>query len=123
MGTIICGVDGSPGAADAVRAASGLSDGLGLRLILAHVASRKASRNGAERLLERVIKLHGLQGKAEQRAEVGTRADLLVRIAAEERADMIVVGASRRRGRLTCALADEISGATSCPVVVVPPAR
>jgi nucleotide-binding universal stress UspA family protein len=120
LGTIICGVDASPGANEAVRAACELSEGLGLRLVLAHVATGPLS--GAEQFLDRVVQLHGLQGRAERRAEVGTRSDLLLRIAAEEGADMIVVGASRRRGRLRCALADEISGAATCPVVVVPPA-
>ncbi len=133
LGTIVCAVDASAGGAEAVRRATELSEGLGLRLVLAHVASGHRLEDGcagvsgrlaqesAERLLERVVQRHGLQDRAERRAEVGTPADLILRIAAEEGADMIVVGASRRRGRFKSALAGELAGAASCPVVVVPP--
>ena len=133
MGTIVCAVDASAGAAEAVRRAIELSEGLRLRLVLAHVASGhrlvegyagvngRLAREGAERLLERVVQRHGLQDKAERRAEVGTPADLILRVAAEEGADMIVVGASRRRSGFKSALAGELAGAASCPVVVVPP--
>jgi nucleotide-binding universal stress UspA family protein len=134
LGTIVCAVDSSAGAAEAVRAASRLSQDLGLRLVLAHVASGhrledgpagvsgRLAQEGAERLLAQVVRVHGLNGKAERRAEVGTPVDLILRVAAEEAADMIVVGASRRRGKLKSALAGELAGAASCPVVVVPPA-
>lgn len=136
MGTILCGVDESSGAAEAVRVAAGLSEGLGLRLVLAHVAGgyRLAdgaegltsiqARQGATRLVERITREQGLNGKAEQRSEVGDPAEVLGRIAAEERADLIVVG-SRRQGwwprKLRSGLVGGLSATSPCPVVVVPP--
>lgn len=136
MGTILCGVDESPGAVEAVRVAARLSERLGLRLVLAHVAGgyRLAdgaegltsiqARQGATRLVERVTRELRLDQKAEQRSEVGDPAEELGRIAAEERADLIVVG-SRRQGwwrrKLLSGLARDLCATSPCPVVVVPP--
>jgi nucleotide-binding universal stress UspA family protein len=55
---------------------------------------------------------------------VGERADALARVAAEEGADLIVIG-SRPAGlgnrKLRCTLARELEAATPIPVVVAPP--
>src|SRR5262249_18107150 len=125
MATILCAVDDSPGAGEAVRAASKLSGELGLRLVLAHVAAGYRlpdgvggvtgvqARQGAERLLERVAVEQGLDGTAERRAEVGDRSSEVARIASEEAASLIVVGArtqGRRRHRLVSSLAAELNG-------------
>jgi nucleotide-binding universal stress UspA family protein len=55
---------------------------------------------------------------------VGNRADALARVAAEEGADLIVIG-SRATGlgnrKLRCTLARDLEAATAVPVVVAPP--
>jgi nucleotide-binding universal stress UspA family protein len=84
------------------------------------------ARQGAERLLERVAAQQGLDGTAERRVEVGDRSSEVARIAAEEAATLIVVGArtqGRRRRRLLSGLAAELAGTAPCPVLVAPPAR
>jgi nucleotide-binding universal stress UspA family protein len=133
IATIVCGVDESPGAVDALRVADALSGDLDVRLVLAHVAAGWAggaddgltsgqARQGGSLLLERTAREHSIE--AERRVEVGETAEELARIAAEEGATVIVVG-SRRHGRwrpkLRSRLADELAATAPCPVVVVPP--
>jgi len=133
--TILCAVDESAGAAEAVAVAAGLSRGLGLRLVLAHVVDDNGvgdggGTGGAEGqqagrwLLERVAREHGLEGVADRRAEVGDRVSELSRIAGEEAAVAIFVGSRSRYGRrssLTSRLSAELRSTAPCPVVVVPP--
>src|SRR5947207_2103161 len=82
MQTIVCAVDESPGAAEAVAVAAGLSKDLRLRLVLAHVVDGYRHTNGVgmggvqaqeegRRLLERVALEHSLVSAADRRAEVG----------------------------------------------------
>jgi nucleotide-binding universal stress UspA family protein len=135
-GTIVCGVDGSAAAGAAARAAAELSARLGLRLVLVEVADPTAPpgdeagggagpfpHERARILLERLAAEHALGGRAERRHEVGDPAERLARVAAEERADLIVIGRRRagrfRRGAGPC-LAAELAAASPCPVVVVP---
>jgi nucleotide-binding universal stress UspA family protein len=139
LATIVCGIDDSPGAVEALRIARTLSADLKLRLVLAHIApgwnvaagwtqganeslSTNQARQGGDRLLERAAREYDLQ--AERRVEVGEPADALARIAAEEAATLIVVG-SRRQGRLRpgirSGLAGELVASAPCPVVIVPP--
>jgi nucleotide-binding universal stress UspA family protein len=135
MQTIVCAVDESPGADEAIEVAAGLSERLRLRLVLAHVVDGYRRTNGADtsseqarqagqRLLERIARKHKLERAADRRAEVGDRASELSRIAGEEVAVVIVVGSSRRyrrgRGRLS-RLSAELTSTAPCPVVVVPP--
>jgi nucleotide-binding universal stress UspA family protein len=133
VGTIVCGIDDSPGAAEAVRVAAGLSDRLRMRLVLAHVASgwsdgvgeslsTSQARAGGSRLLDRF--LHEQRVRAERRLEVGDPVELLGRIAAEEAANMIVIGSRRDgwRGRkLRSGIAGDLVASAPCPVLVVPP--
>jgi nucleotide-binding universal stress UspA family protein len=134
MQTIVCAVDESPGAAEAIGVAAALSSGLGLRLVLAHVVDGYRRANGAgtggaqadregQRLLERVARKHNLEPGADRRVEVGDCASELSRIAGEEVAVMIVVGSRGRyrrgRGRLS-RLSAELRSTAPCPVVVVP---
>jgi nucleotide-binding universal stress UspA family protein len=133
--TILCAVDESSGAAEAVAVASGLSNDLGLRLVLAHVVDGYGRTNGAgmddvqaqqggQRLLARITCTYGLDGSADCRAEVGDRASELSRIAGEEAAALIVIGShrrSRRRRNLMSRLSAELRSTAPCPVVVVPP--
>jgi nucleotide-binding universal stress UspA family protein len=135
MQTILCAVDESPGAAEAIAVAAGLSKGLGLRLVLAHVVDGYRRTNGVDTdrlqahragqlLLERVACEHGLQRGADRRAEVGDRASELSRIAGEEAAVVIVVGSRvryRRRPSRMSRLSAELSSTAPCPVLVVPP--
>ena len=133
--TILCAVDESSGAAEAVVVASGLSNDLGLRLVLAHVVDGYRRTNGAgmddaqaqqggQRLLARIARTYDLDGSADCRAEVGDRASELSRIASEEAAALIVIGSHRRSRRwrsLMGLLSAELRSTAPCPVVVIPP--
>ena len=130
MKTILCAVDESPGAAEAVAVAAGLSKHLGLRLVLAHVVDgyRRTdgvhAQQGGQRLLERVARTHSLENAADRRAEIGDRASELSRIAGEEAAVLIVVGSRsqyRRRRSLLSGLSAELRSTAPCPVLIVPP--
>jgi nucleotide-binding universal stress UspA family protein len=76
-GTIVCGVTDSEEGRGALDVAAELSQRLGLRLVLVHVAD-------------------GVARSAEQRSAVGDLAALLGQTAAEEAADLIVVGSRAR---------------------------
>jgi nucleotide-binding universal stress UspA family protein len=139
-GTIVCGVDDTEEGRRALELAAELSERLGLRLVLAHVVegissldvdvdvdesvTMKDSRDGAACLVARLAAEHGLADRAEQRSGVGDAATLLGQIAAEEAADVILVGA-RSRGPLRrgfeSRLADRLETATTVPVVIAPP--
>jgi nucleotide-binding universal stress UspA family protein len=141
-GTIVCGVTDSDEGRGALTAAAEISARLGLRLVLAHVAegiapldvngdgdesvSSRAGRLGAARVVARMATEHGVAGSAERRSAVGDPAALLGQIAAEEAADLIVVG-SRTRGRLRrgldSRLARQLETETPIPVLIAPPAR
>jgi nucleotide-binding universal stress UspA family protein len=133
VAAIVCGIDDSPGALEALRVADALSAQFDARLVLAHIADGWAAgddesltttqaRQGGNRMLERAASEQGVE--AERRVEVGEPAEALARIAFEEAATVIVVG-SRREGllrrRLRSKLADTLAAAAPCPVVIVPP--
>jgi nucleotide-binding universal stress UspA family protein len=133
VAAIVCGIDDSPGALEALRVASTLSAQFEARLVLAHISNGWAAgsdeslttnqgRQGGNRLLERAAREHHLN--AERRVEVGEPAEALARIASEEAATLIVVGSRRhgwRRPRLRSRLAGDLAATAPCPVVVVPP--
>ncbi|MFL5859647.1 MAG: universal stress protein [Solirubrobacteraceae bacterium] len=134
MQTIVCAVDESLGAAEAIAVAAGLSERLGLRLVLAHVVDGDRRTNGVrlgglqahqagQRLLERIARKHNLE-PTDRRVEVGDRASALSRIASEEAAVVIIAGSRGRyrrgRGRLS-RLSAELRSTAPCPIVVVPP--
>jgi nucleotide-binding universal stress UspA family protein len=77
---------------------------------------------GAERTLTEIAQAAG--NDVEKRVMVGNRTEALVRVAAEEGADLIVIG-SRPAGfgnrKLRSTLARDLEAATSIPVVVAPP--
>ena len=139
-GTIVCGVTDTEAGRGALAAAAELSERLGLRLVLVHVAdgvapvgfngdsgesvSTRADGKGAARLLARLAAEHGVASRAEQRSGVGDPAALLGQIAAEEAADAIVVGARERgrlRRRLKSRLARQLETETPVPVLIAPP--
>ena len=135
-GTILCWVDDSPHGRAALKASVDLSDRLKLRLVLAHVAAggdgasangnvvRTRRREGAARLVARLAAELGLSDRAEHRSAVGDPAALLGQIAAEEAADLILVGApagGRLRRASETRLAEHLESATTVPVLFVPP--
>ncbi|HSC49873.1 MAG TPA: universal stress protein [Gaiellaceae bacterium] len=137
-GTLVCAVTDGAENDDAVAQAAEVSERLGLRLVLAHVAdgvialdegdgesvTMKGDRKAAERRLEELARDHDLDERAERRVAVGDRATLLGQIASEEAADVIVVGARTRgwgRRGLESRLAQELETETPVPVLVAPP--
>ena len=141
QGTLICAVTDAEESEDAVALGAELSGRLGLRLVLAHAVdgvttlgkndgdesiTMKQSRQGAEHRLRQLAQQHGVADTAEKRVAVGEPAVLLGQIAAEEAADVIVVGARLRgwrRRSLESRLADELKTETPVPVLLAPPRR
>jgi nucleotide-binding universal stress UspA family protein len=140
-GTMVCGVADSDDGRGAVELGIKLSRRLGMRLVLAHVVqgsyphangdcgesvAMKADRIQAERLLAELAEEYGVTETAERRSAVGDRATLLGQIAADEAADVILVGSRVRgwRGRgLESTLAAELKASTPVPVLIAPPSR
>jgi nucleotide-binding universal stress UspA family protein len=109
-GTLVCAMtDDDDGTA--LATAAEVSDRLDLRLVLAFVGDRSGQ------LAESVA------GHAERRSGAGDAATVIGEIAAEEAADLIVVGA-RSRGRfrrgLDSRLAGQLGGETPVPVLIAP---
>jgi nucleotide-binding universal stress UspA family protein len=141
-GTLICGVNDTDDAHAALEMAVELSDRLGVRLVLAYASdgigpvagngaeegaesvSMIATREGAARVLARLAVEYGISDRAEQRASAGDPAAMIGQIAAEEAADLIVVGARRRgwlRRGFESRLADQLGNETPVPVLIAPP--
>jgi nucleotide-binding universal stress UspA family protein len=133
MGTLVCGVEDSPEAVEALRVADRVSLEAGLRLVVVHVEDtlglgpglRTCAEQRGRHLLDRVLATQELHRVVDTRVEVGPPAEELARVAAEEAATLIVVGSPsrhcvrrRRRSRLTA----ELVATADCPVVVVPAA-
>lgn len=133
-GTVVCDVTDSLAGPSAAEFAGALGRRLGLRLVLVYVIggiplparesmTGKQAQSGAEQTLEALARevAHG----ADTRVAVGNHSEALARIAAEEGADLIIVGA-RPAGvggrNLRWTLAREVEAATSVPVLVAPPA-
>lgn len=109
-GTIICGVTGTAAAREASDLAAALAARLGLRLVLVHVSPHGEADVPAEAEDVRVIR--------------GRPAQALAEVAAEEGADVIVLGsraAGLGRRLLRSGLARELEAATPVPVLVAPP--
>jgi nucleotide-binding universal stress UspA family protein len=132
-GTVLCGVTATSEGRGAVQLAGALSDRLGLRLVLAHVVdvhptaheslTARQGEIGAARAVQGVARDLGLR-EVGIRVVMGHRAEQLAWVAAEEGAEMIVLG-SRAGGfrdrQLRCRLAGELESETSVPVVIAPP--
>jgi nucleotide-binding universal stress UspA family protein len=121
-GTILCGVNDSPSARAALQLAAALSERLRMRLVVAYIAP-EAAADEAKRLVSRVLERASLDGSADRRVGAGEPAGRLAQIAAEEGADLIIVGSSRDgrlRLRPESTLASELETATSCPVLIAP---
>ena len=133
-GTVVCGVTETPDGRSAAELAGALGMRLGLRLVLVHVVdgvppgtheslSARQRQTGAERALEEIARELG--DGTEKRIMLGSRAEALAQVAAEEGADLVVLG-SRPAGfgnrKLRSTLARELEAVTPIPVVVAPPA-
>jgi len=141
-GTIVCGVTDSEEGHAALELGVELSQRLGLRLVLAHVAegfapldgadeenesvTMKGNRRGGELFLGRMAREYGVGESAECRVAVGEPALLVGQIAAEEAADAIVVGSRARRWPargLESRLAERLKSETLVPILIAPPAN
>jgi nucleotide-binding universal stress UspA family protein len=123
-GTVLCGVDETLEAHAAAGMAAALATRLGLRLVFAHVVVEDDAVPDAELALERLVDVLARPDDAEVRVEAGDRAELLGQIAAEEGADLIVLGSRPRRLRdrwLSCPLARELETVTPVPILIAPP--
>jgi nucleotide-binding universal stress UspA family protein len=138
-GTLVCAVTDGVENDDAIAQAIDVSERLGLRLVLAHVVdgigatgeaegaesvTMKADRRAAELRVAELARDHRLAESAESRVAVGDPATLLGRIASEEAADVIVVGARARgwnRRGLESRLAEALESETPVPVLIAPP--
>ena len=109
-GTIVCDVTDPLEGRSAAQFASALAARLGLRVVFASVDAVPAA--------------HEPGGDVEVRLAHGDHAEALARVAAEEGADLVIVG-SRAVGfggrNLRCRLAKDLEAATPVPVLVAPP--
>jgi nucleotide-binding universal stress UspA family protein len=133
-GTVVCGVTETPDGRSAADLAHALGTRLGLRLVLVHVVegvptgtheslTARQRQAGAEQILNEIALEIG--DGTEKRIMRGNRADALAQVAAEEGADLIVIGSRTARlgkRKLRCTLARELEAATPIPVVLAPPA-
>jgi nucleotide-binding universal stress UspA family protein len=118
---------------NAVDLAHALGQRLGLRLVLVSVVdgvpkgaheslTARQRQSGVERTLNEIAREIG--NSTEKRVLLGDRAEVLAQVAAEEGADLIVLG-SRPSGlgsrKLRCTLARELEATTPVPVLVAPP--
>ena len=132
-GTIVCGVNEGAGDREVAELAAALGERLGLRLVLVHVVdgvpkgtheslTARQRQSGAERTLNEIAREIG--NGAEKRVVLGDRAEVLAHVAAEEGADLIILG-SRSTGlggrKLRSTLARELEATTPVPVLVAPP--
>lgn len=125
-GTIVCGVSESPEARAAARLAGVLAHRLALRLVLVHVvevpeAHGSSSLGSAEQTLDAIETQLAERIPVETRVMFGDRAALLAQAAAEEGADLIVLGSRAdgfRNRHLRCTLARELEAATPIPVLL-----
>lgn len=131
-GTIVCVVDAPEDAEAALQVARRLAERFDARMLLVGITdgvgriaegvTATNARAGAKRRLQRLAAEHDVADE-EQRIATGDPAEAVARIAAEEAADLIVVGARRglRARTLRTALASDLSATASCPVVVASP--
>jgi nucleotide-binding universal stress UspA family protein len=132
--TLVCMVSDVETGWAALEAAAEVCSRLGLRLVLVSVfeagsdpAAAAADERGARLLLGRIVAEWGLTGEVEFRAAGGKSAARLGWIVAEEAADLIVVGSTRRgwlRRGLGCGLGERLARETNVPIVIsLPHAR
>ena len=115
-GTVVCDVTDPLAGRTAAEFAGALGRRLGLRLVLVSVGIDDERRVAAI--------ARELGADTDTRIAAGDHAETVARVAAEEGADLVVVGA-RQAGlggrNLRWALARELEAATPVPVLVAPP--
>jgi K+-sensing histidine kinase KdpD len=124
MKTIVCGVDGSPGARAAVRVAALLAESIDARLVAVHVLDRLTDADeSAEHIAAGILDDEVPGAKAQARGDVGDVAERLAAVALHEDATLIVLGA-RSRGRsrtyLRTRCAAELAEMTAVPILIAP---
>lgn len=131
-GTIVCVIDDAAGAETAIEIGKRLAERFDARMLLVTVTegvggihegvTARQAEAGAKRLLEQLSAEHDVADE-EQRIAAGDPAEAVARIAVDEAADVIVVGARRglRARTLRSLLAADLAATASCPVVVAPP--
>ena len=141
-GSVVCCVDPSAEAHDAVRVARGLAAALGLELVLLNVEPLpiqpgvsaaplgqerlvESEREDADALLEGIVRETGLDpGAVRRRVEFGGAAERILAVCADEGAELVVLGSRGRRGlraTLLGSVSREVAGKAHCIVVLVPP--
>jgi nucleotide-binding universal stress UspA family protein len=132
-GTIVCDVTDRPAGHSAAEFAGALGARLDLRLVLVCVVrgvpegsedslTARQLQSGARQTLDEVARAIGHD--AEIRLVVGDHAEAVARVAAEEGADLVVVGgrpAGLGRRNLRWTLARQLEAATPVPVLLAPP--
>ena len=122
-GTVVCDVT-DPEGRNAAAFAQALGTRLGLRVVLALVLD--SVRSGAQKTATSTLTAiaNELGDGVEIRLEVGDRVEALARVAGEEGADLVIVGARAvgLGGRnLRCRLVRDLEAETAVPVLVAPP--
>src|SRR6185503_17816946 len=116
-GTVVCGVSETPAGRGAAELAGALGARLGLRVVLVHVVdgvppgtqeslTARQQQARAERALDEIARDIG--DGTEKRIMLGSHAEALAKVAAEEGADLVVIGsppATRKRTEQRLALA------------------
>jgi nucleotide-binding universal stress UspA family protein len=141
VGPVVCCLDDSDGARQALSYADVLAKRLGLELVLLHVgpsteapgvsAARAGQRRlrdeelrDAESLLVHLAQEAGVDPAVRRRTAIGDTAERVIAVCAEEGASLVVLG-SRGRGGVAAALLGSVSSAVSanapCACVIVPP--
>ncbi len=137
-GVVLCGVDGSRVACEALRTADELSRRLGMGLVVAHVVepvpvrTRPWAPPGAEAsvseiaageaLLQRACSAAGIE-YVERHVLVGRPAERLAELADDLGAALVVVGSRGHRlvqAALVGSVSSELLGLAPCPVLVLP---
>lgn len=131
--TLACVVSDVETGRAALEVSAEVCSRLGLRLVLVSVleggsdpVAAAADERGAQSLLARIVAEWGLTGEVEFRAAGGKSAARLGWIVAEEAADLIVVGSTRRgwlRRGLGCGLAESLARETKVPIMITLPHR
>jgi len=120
-GTLVCGVDGSDDAANALQTAGVMASALGSELLIVHVRSNAFERLSLD-IIDRGLAHFDADVPLRIRVETGDPAERLAAVAGEEPSSMLVVG-SRGSGPMRAALVGSIpqrlSATAPTPVMVV----